>query len=115
MSHRGWYYADKYTWYIKNYVGKNCASIGRTNIDGERVDEYGDAEIKLIITSQDGTFVDPDDEEALKKYVVTAQNIAPNTELKLTYAKSDSGKEYSFLETQSIEEIELTVKPVGGK
>lgn len=106
---------DKYTWYIKNYVGKNCASIGRTNIDGERIDEYGDAEIKLIITSQDGTFVDPDDEEALKKYVVTVQNIAPNTELKLTYAKSDSGKEYSFLETQSIEEIELTVKPVGGK
>ena len=23
---------DKYTWYIKNYVGKNCASIGYTSM-----------------------------------------------------------------------------------
>ena len=29
---------DKYTWYIKNYVGKNCASIGYTSMGGDRMD-----------------------------------------------------------------------------
>ncbi len=28
---------DKYTWYIKNYVGKNCASIGYTSMGGDRM------------------------------------------------------------------------------
>ena len=32
---------DKYTWYIKNYVGKNCASIGYTSMGGDRMDSYG--------------------------------------------------------------------------
>ena len=32
---------DKYTWYIKNYVGKNCASIGYTSMGGDRMDHYG--------------------------------------------------------------------------
>lgn len=29
---------DKYTWYIKNYVGKNCASFGYTSLSGNRMD-----------------------------------------------------------------------------
>ncbi|MGN1170007.1 MAG: hypothetical protein ACI4RB_07785, partial [Acutalibacteraceae bacterium] len=36
---------DKYTWYIKNYVGKNCASIGYTAMDGKRRDEYGKGKV----------------------------------------------------------------------
>lgn len=106
---------DKYTWYIKNYVGKNCASVGYTSMGGDRMDKYGDAPVKLIFTSEDGAYIDPEDKDSLKNYVVTAQNIAPDTEMKLTYKKSDDGKEYGLIETQSIEEIELTVKPIGNK
>lgn len=43
---------DKYTWYIKNYVGKNCASIGYTSMGGDRMDHYGAGYIELVI----GTF-----------------------------------------------------------
>ena len=32
---------DKYTWYIKNYVGKNCASIGYTSMGGDRMQKNG--------------------------------------------------------------------------
>ena len=32
---------DKYTWYIRNYVGKNCASFGYTSMGGDRMDHYG--------------------------------------------------------------------------
>ena len=40
---------DKYTWYIKDYVGKNCASLGYTSMGGERMDKYGEAIVKLIL------------------------------------------------------------------
>ena len=28
---------DKYTWYIKDYVGKDCASFGYTSISDRRI------------------------------------------------------------------------------
>ena len=105
---------DKYTWYIKNYVGRNCASFGKTySSSGYRYDEYGWADIKFVFIAEDGSYVDAKDEESLKNYVVTAQSIAPNTELKLVFQKNSKGEEYdNLVEKQNIEEIELHVKRV---
>lgn len=104
---------DKYTWYIKNYVGKNCASIGYTSLGGDRRDYYGKSTIKLILTAEDGNYVDVEDSEALKNYVVTSQDIEPDTELKLVFEKDSNGNEYSnLIETQNISEIELKVKKI---
>lgn len=97
--------------YIKNYVGKNCASIGYTTVSGKRMDSYGGGAVDLIFVTEDGSFVDPEDEEVLKYYVVTEQSLAPDTELKLNFYKLGDG--YSGLvESQSIEEIELKVKRI---
>lgn len=104
---------DKYTWYIKNYVGKNCASIGDTYGDEKRIDEYGRGEVELIMVADDGSFVDPTDKESLRNYVVTGQSVAPNTELKLVFEKYSDGEESDYsIESQNIEEIELYVKRI---
>lgn len=102
---------DKYTWYIADYVGRNLASCGYTSMGGDLMHKYGEGLIKLVIVADDGSYVDPEDTEALKNYVVTGQSIAPNTELKLTFDKDSDGVEYdNLVESQNIEEIELTVK-----
>ena len=52
----------------------------------------------------------------LKQYVVVDQNIAPNTELKLTYMTNSDGEEYSNLvDTQSYDSITLTVRSITGE
>ena len=56
------------------------------------------------MVSDDGTFIDINDEESLKKYVVTEQSVEPNT--KLTF---DVG-EYGIVSNQSIQTMELNVK-----
>lgn len=102
---------DKYTWYTADYVGRNLASCGYTSMGGDLMHKYGEGIIELIIVADDGTFIDPEDTEALKNYVVTGQSVAPNTELKLTFDKDSDGIEYdNLVESQNIEEIELTVK-----
>lgn len=102
---------DKYTWYITDYVGRNLASCGYTSMGGDLMHKYGEGLIKLVIVADDGSYVDPEDTEAIKNYVVTGQSIAPNTELKLTFDKDSDGVEYdNLVESQNIEEIELTVK-----
>ncbi len=102
---------DKYTWFIADYVGRNLASCGYTSLSGDLMHQYGAGLVKLIIVADDGSYVDPEDAEALKNYVVTGQNISPNTELKLTFDKDSDGIEYdNLVESQNIEEIELTVK-----
>ena len=105
---------DKYTWYIKNYVGKNMASIGYTSMGGDRMDTYGNAYVRLALVSTNGDYVDIENEELLRNWVVVAQNILPNTELKLTYQLDSDGNEYdNLISHQSIEEILLAVAPVG--
>ena len=105
---------DKYTWYIKNYVGKNCASIGYTSLGGDRLDEYGKGLISLVFVSADGSYVDFSSNKTLREWVVTGQSLEPNTELKLTFDKDSNGEEYSnLIERQSYEEIVLSVKKVG--
>ncbi|HCT17267.1 MAG TPA: hypothetical protein DIW36_07825, partial [Ruminococcaceae bacterium] len=104
---------DKYTWYIKSYKGKNCATIGYTSVGGDRFDTYGESLLEIIFVSADGTYINPESENDLKGYVVTDQNIAPNSELKLTFQKDSDGKEYdNLVESQTYEKIVLSVKKI---
>ncbi|MBE5864776.1 MAG: hypothetical protein E7292_01010 [Lachnospiraceae bacterium] len=106
---------DKYTWYVSDYVGRNLMHCGYISLGGDLMDRYGAAVIKFIIVAEDGSYVDPSDENALKSYVVTAQNVAPNSEMKLVFDKDSSGVEYdNLVESQNIEEIELYVKKLDG-
>lgn len=102
---------DKYTWYIRNYVGKNVASIGYTSLGGDLRDEYGHATIRFNLVSNDGAYIDPDDDDILRQYVVTGQDIAPNSKMTLVMMKDSKGEEYSNLvDTQSYENITLYVR-----
>ena len=105
---------DKYTWYVKNYVGKNCASFGYTSLGEDRFDEYGEGLLKLIFITPDGSYVDYSTNKNLKEWVVTGQSLEPNTELKLTFERDSEGNEYSNLvDRQNYDEILLSVKKVG--
>lgn len=108
---------DKYTWYIKNYVGKNCASFGYTSLGGDRMDHYGASYLELIFLTEDGSYIDIETDDELKTYVVTGQNIEPNAEMKLTFdVDEETGEEYeNLVEYQTYEEIVLSVKKVKGK
>ncbi|NMD37174.1 MAG: leucine-rich repeat domain-containing protein, partial [Christensenellaceae bacterium] len=100
---------DKYTQYIRNYIGKNAASFGYAS-DGGRRDDYGKGSIRINFIADDGSYIDPEDIDILKKYVVIAQDIQPNTEMKLTFLKNSKGKEYSSLiDSMSYESITLYV------
>ncbi len=104
---------DKYTWYIKDYVRKNCASFGYSSMGGDRRDTYGAGNIELIFVTPDGSYIDIENEDALKEYVVTGQNLPPNTEMKYTFDVDSNGNEYeNLVRTSSYEEIVLNVKKV---
>ena len=106
---------DKYTAYIKDYVNRNCAVVGYQSMGGDRNDYIGEGYIHLIMITENGEYVGVSNEE-LKNYVVVAQSLAPNTEVKFTYEKNSEGKEYdSLIEWQSIDEIVLKVRPIGSK
>ena len=101
---------DKYTHYIRSYVGKNVASFGYTSLGGDRRDKYGDASVKFILVADDGAYLDPQDYDLLKQYVVTRQDVPPNSQMKLTYMKDSKGNEYSNLvDTQTYKSITLYV------
>ena len=107
---------DKYTYYIQNYVGKNLYSFGYESLGGEYRDSYGDGSLLINLSSEDGSYIDITDESVLKQYVVVDQNIAPNTELKMTYMTNSDGEEYSNLvDTQSYDSITLTVRSITGE
>lgn len=104
---------DKYTSYVKDYVGRNLASCGYISWGGEFRDEYGENSLKLIIVTNDGSYIDIADEnieDILKGFVVTGQSVSPNSEIKFEYAKNSEGEEYSWTSWQSREEIELYVE-----
>lgn len=101
---------DKYTWYISDYTGRNLASSGYNSLGGDFRSKYGDGSLKIVIITDDGSFVDTENEDELRNYIVTGQNIAPNTELKYTFATGPDGEEKTFPDTQTVNEIELTVR-----
>lgn len=104
---------DKYTYFIKDYVGRNLADCGYLSLANTFNDSYGPTFIKFDIVSEDGTYVDPADSSALASYVVISQNVAPNSELKLIYSTDSNGEEYSNLvSSKSIDSIALTVKKI---
>lgn len=106
---------DKYTWYIKNYAGKNMASIGYTSMGGDRMDSYGNGYIQLILRTPNGEYVDIHNEDDLKNWRVIGQSLEPNTEIKYTYQVDSDGEEYdNLIAYQNIEEIVLALAPVGG-
>lgn len=104
---------DKYTAYIKNYVGRNCATIGYESLGGDRNDRIGNGYIQLVMLSENGEYIGVED-EVLKEYVVVAQNLSPNTEVKFTFQKSGEGEEFdNLIEWQSVKDIVLKVKKAG--
>lgn len=106
---------DKYTWYVQDYIGRNVAGFGYTSLGGDRLERYGAGYLELIFVTEDGIFIDIEDESFLQKYVVTGQNIAPNTEIKYVFSKDSKGKEYSNLvDNQSVRQIDLTVRRLDG-
>lgn len=106
---------DKYTWYVQDYIGRNVAGFGYTSLGGDRLERYGAGYLEFVFVTEDGMFIDIEDEALLQKYVVTGQNIAPNTEIKYVYSKDSKGKEYSNLvDYQSVRQIDLTVRRLDG-
>ncbi len=107
---------DKYTWYIQDYVGRNAASIGYTSLGGDRLERYGAGVLEFIFVTEDGTYLDFEDESMLRQYIVVNQSLAPNTEMKLVLQKNSQGKEYdNLVDYQSIETIDLLVRRLDGK
>ena len=105
---------DKYTYYVQNYVGKNLASIGYTSLGGDRLEAYGAGHIEFGFVTEDGAFIDIEDESQMQQYVVAAQSCAPNTEFKLVYQQNSSGEEYSnLIDSQTIEHIDLYLVKAG--
>ena len=101
---------DRYTAYIRDYVGRTLASCGYVSMSGKLMDQYGSAYVHLAVYADDGSFVDVQDSSALKNYVVTGQSVTPNTELTMTYCVDSEGNEYdNLIDTQNIEEVELYV------
>lgn len=107
---------DKYTQYVDNYVGMNAASVGNTSFGGERQIDLGAGRLIVTYVTPDGSYAGPYDEDGLKNYVVVAQSIEPNTEVKLTFMKDNEGNEYdSLVEYQTYSKIDLLVKEVGSE
>lgn len=104
---------DPHTEYVRDYVGRNLSQCGYVSMGGNLTQEYGTAYVRLIVNTDDGSLVDLQDEDALKKYVVIGQSIAPNTEIKLSFKKGSNGEEsLDRVHDQSIEEIDLYVVPL---
>lgn len=104
---------DKYTYYISDYVGRNLADCGYNGYGDYICDEYGGGTIVFTVVTEDGAFIDPEDDEQLRGYKVVAQSIAPNTEFILTYQTNSEGVEYdSYVKTQNFYEIDLYVSPI---
>ena len=107
---------DKYTQYIRDYTGKNLANVGYTAIGGFRADMYGNGYVKLTPVTKTGKYIDPSDEELLKTYIVSKQDVKPNTVLKYSYYVDPTTSEESTIVTkQTISEILLYVKKVDYK
>lgn len=104
---------DKYTYFIKDYVGRNLADCGYLSLANTFNDSYGPTFIKFDLVSEDGAYVDPTDSSALTNYIVVSQNVAPNSEFKLAYSTDSNGEEYSNLvSSKSIDSVALTVKKI---
>ena len=104
---------DKHYVYVRDYVGRNLASCGYTSLGGEYRDSYAGGSIELVLTAEDGSYIDPTDTETMKNYVVTWQGVEPNTQIAFTYMTDSEGNEYdNLIQSASIEAVDLYVAPV---
>ncbi len=104
---------DRYTRYVKDYVGRNLATCGYYSLGGTYNDHYGQGYVKFDIVPDDGSYIDPEDTAALSQYVVTSQSVEPNTAIQMTFMTDSEGKEYdNLVQTQSLESITLAVSKV---
>lgn len=95
---------DKYTWFIKDYVGRNASDSCSYRLNGDCMEDYGDSTLTIKFVTEDGSKVTKDN---VNNYIVTDQSVAPDTQLTLTYEEG-----YDYVNGQNIEEIVLNVKPV---
>ena len=95
------------TRYVQDYVGRNLAAAGYISMGGDLRDTYGKGNVKLVPTADDGAFIDVEDVETLKQYRIVSQNVAPNTEITFSFEP-----DYGYVESQSLQEIELKVTKV---
>ena len=103
---------DRYTFYIKDYTGRNLASCGYKTLGGDLRDAYGEGSVKIVPRLEDGTTISVEDEEALKGYKVVSQNIEPNSEFKMEYSVDENGIEENYVEHQGYEELSVTVQKI---
>ena len=100
---------DKYTWYIKDYTGRNASQACSWRLGGDCMDDYGDSHVTMVFITEDESAVT---EENISDYVVTGQSVEPNSEQKLVFEKMEDGQESGWIESQTYNEIELEVKKV---
>ena len=101
---------DKYTHYVRDYVGRNLAECGYYSISGNLTDAYGHGYITFDFVADDGSFIDPEDKASLAGYMVTSQSVAPNTAIEMTYTTDSNGNEYSnLIDSQTLQSITLNV------
>ena len=105
--------AGIYTYEIRNYVGKNAASIGK--IQGDYlIDEYGAGDLRIVFVAEDGLLLSVADSETKKQYTVTGQNLSAGSEITVFHLRDSRGKPYSNLaDFLSYDEILLYVAPIG--
>lgn len=103
---------DRYTYYIKDYVGRNALSIGEIT-NNTRVDKYGNSDLIIVFINPDGTSADISDENQLKDYVVTSQDIPVNSKQKIEYETNSNGVEYrSLIKNKTYKKIDLTIEKI---
>ena len=102
---------DRRTYYIRDYVGRNAASVGFYN-GNKRYETYGPGRIEIVFSTKDGIYLDASKNKLLEQYVVIGQDLEPNT--KLTYAFYDhpEGEISSVVDYQSHKVLNILVEKI---
>ena len=98
---------------VKNYIGKNAASIGKV-INDYLIDEYGDGCVKFVFVNEDGSLIS-NDTETRKNYIITQQNSPAGSTLTIVYDRNNDGTISNYVSYQSVDEIVLYVTPINQK
>lgn len=99
---------NRETHYLRDYTGRTLENVGYVAMNGNRYDTYGpDGLIQIVVLDANGQVAEIDDEH-YEYYIVTDQNVAPNTELSFTYATDDDGDDEAI--DQSLKVLEITVE-----
>ena len=104
---------DKYTMYVKNYVGMNLGNVGNDYTSSNHIYEsYGPFYMNFDVQSDDGSYIDVDSMSVRKGYYVASQDPSPDTEIKVSYKTNSKGEEVK--ESVSVDTVVLHVAKVPG-